>query len=283
MFPAHTGPACRLAEQDRGWRPHGAGAKLTCVLPAGLVKSEMEAQTGLQILQTGVGQVCANWRISQGRQRADVVHKSWNFLPGDVLTGSVAWDGAEEQLRNLPMPLPPLILALFPQREEAAAVLPRTAHSTSPMHSVLLTLVALAGVAGLLVALAVALCVRQHARQRDKERLAALGPEGAHGDTTFEYQDLCRQHMATKSLFTRAEGPPEPSRVSSVSSQFSDVAQASPSSHSSTPSWCEEPAQANMDISTGHMILVRTWPGPRVGEGMGWQERPGWLCGPEPD
>ncbi|XP_075807360.1 receptor-type tyrosine-protein phosphatase-like N isoform X3 [Microtus pennsylvanicus] len=164
---------------------------------AGLVKSELEAKTGLQILQTGVG-----------------------------------------------------------QREEAAAVLPRQAHGTSPMRSMLLTLVALAGVAGLLVALAVALCMRHHSRQRDKERLAALGPEGAHGDTTFEYQDLCRQHMATKSLFNRAEGQPEPSRVSSVSSQFSDAAQASPSSHSSTPSWCEEPAQANMDISTGHMILA---------------------------
>ncbi|XP_031223931.1 receptor-type tyrosine-protein phosphatase-like N isoform X3 [Mastomys coucha] len=164
---------------------------------AGLVKTELEAQTGLQILQTGVG-----------------------------------------------------------QREEAAAVLPRQAHGASPMRSVLLTLVALAGVAGLLVALAVALCMRHHSRQRDKERLAALGPEGAHGDTTFEYQDLCRQHMATKSLFNRAEGQQEPSRVSSVSSQFSDAAQASPSSHSSTPSWCEEPAQANMDISTGHMILA---------------------------
>lgn len=46
------------------------------------------------------------------------------------------------------------------------------------------------------------------------------------------------------------------SRVSSISSQFSDAPQASPSSHSSTPSWCEEPAQSNMDISTGHMILV---------------------------
>ncbi|XP_063122607.1 receptor-type tyrosine-protein phosphatase-like N isoform X5 [Rattus norvegicus] len=164
---------------------------------AGLVKSELEAQTGLQILQTGVG-----------------------------------------------------------QREESAAVLPRQAHGISPMRSLLLTLVALAGVAGLLVALAVALCMRHHSKQRDKERLAALGPEGAHGDTTFEYQDLCRQHMATKSLFNRAEGQPEPSRVSSVSSQFSDAAQASPSSHSSTPSWCEEPAQANMDISTGHMILA---------------------------
>lgn len=84
-----------------------------------------------------------------------------------------------------------LTLVLFPQREEAAAVLPRQAHGISPMRSVLLALVALAGVAGLLVALAVALCLRHHSRQRDKERLAALGPEGAHGDTTFEYQ-VCR-------------------------------------------------------------------------------------------
>ncbi len=75
-------------------------------------------------------------------------------------------------------------------------------------------------------------------------------------------QELCRQHMAAKSPFTR----PEPggrrgtdtSRVSSVSSQFSDGPQHSPSSHSSTPSWSEEPAQSNMDISTGHMILVHS-------------------------
>lgn len=101
-----------------------------------------------------------------------------------------------------PTPTIPLILALFPQREEAAAVLPRQAHGISPMRSVLLTLVALAGVAGLLVALAVALCVRHHSRQRDKERLAALGPEGAHGDTTFEYQ-VCsyrRREGSTRGL-----------------------------------------------------------------------------------
>ena len=90
---------------------------------------------------------------------------------------------------------------------------------------------------------------------------------GEHGSCpVLLLQDLCRQHMATKSLFNRAEGPPEPSRVSSVSSQFSDAAQASPSSHSSTPSWCEEPAQANMDISTGHMMLVRMGHGPRGSE-----------------
>lgn len=89
------------------------------------------------------------------------------------------------------------------------------------------------------------------------------------------FQDLCRQHMAAKSTLGRQDcgvgaaggagaggggggGGTDTSRVSSVSSQFSDAPQPSPSSHSSTPSWCEEPAQSNMDISTGHMILVDT-------------------------
>ncbi|NWJ06678.1 PTPRN protein, partial [Crypturellus undulatus] len=168
------------------------------------------------------------------------------------------------------------------QRNEAAAY-PRPPRFGSSFHSVLLTFIALACVAGIAIAAAAAFCLRHHAKQRDKERLAALGPEGA-ADSTFEYQvgprrrvrgpragaaaclsarspcqDLCRQHMASKSLFGRAEAaaaPAETSRVSSVSSQFSDAPQPSPSSHSSTPSWCEEPVQSNMDISTGHMILA---------------------------
>lgn len=76
---------------------------------------------------------------------------------------------------------------------------------------------------------------------------------------------LCRQDcvaggsMAGTAIATGAGGRrgTDTSRVSSVSSQFSDGPQHSPSStHSSTPSWSEEPAQSNMDISTGHMILV---------------------------
>ncbi|OXB77090.1 UNVERIFIED_CONTAM: hypothetical protein H355_007737 [Colinus virginianus] len=143
------------------------------------------------------------------------------------------------------------------ERNEATAY-PHPSHFGDSFHSVLLTFIALACVAGISIAAAAAFCLRQHAKQREKERLAALGPEGA-ADTTFEYQELCRQHMATKSLFGRAEAPAAPaetSRVSSVSSQFSDAPQPSPSSHSSTPSWCEEPVQSNMDISTGHMILA---------------------------
>ncbi|KAM8934820.1 receptor-type tyrosine-protein phosphatase-like N [Pelodytes ibericus] len=137
-------------------------------------------------------------------------------------------------------------------------VLPHSSHFGDNLRFVLLIFVALACIAGIVIASAVIFCIRQHAKQREKERLAGLGPEGA-GDSTFEYQDLCRQHMAGKSLFSRTEAPgaaAENSRVSSVSSQFSDVPQPSPSSHSSTPSWCEEPVQSNMDISTGHMILA---------------------------
>lgn len=50
---------------------------------------------------------------------------------------------------------------------------------------------------------------------------------------------------------------PHASRVNSVSSQFSDGPMPSPSARSSTSSWSEEPVQSNMDISTGHMVLVR--------------------------
>ncbi|NXA83480.1 PTPRN protein, partial [Thryothorus ludovicianus] len=143
------------------------------------------------------------------------------------------------------------------ERNEAAAY-SRPSRFGDGFHSVLLTFIALACVAVIAIAVSAAFCLRRHAKQREKERLAALGPEGA-ADTTFEYQELCRQHMAAKSLFGRTEAPAAPaetSRVSSVSSQFSDAPQPSPSSHSSTPSWCEEPVQSNMDISTGHMILA---------------------------
>uniref|UniRef100_A0A4W6ETZ5 Protein tyrosine phosphatase receptor type Nb n=1 Tax=Lates calcarifer TaxID=8187 RepID=A0A4W6ETZ5_LATCA len=116
------------------------------------------------------------------------------------------------------------------------------------------TLVAMACIGGILVAAMTIACLRHHAHRLAAKKLG-LGPEGG-SFSHQEYQDLCRQHMASKGAFGRLEAAALDSRVSSVSSQFSDGAQPSPSSHSSTPSWCEEPAQANMDISTGHMILA---------------------------
>ncbi|XP_066520203.1 receptor-type tyrosine-protein phosphatase-like N isoform X2 [Hoplias malabaricus] len=137
---------------------------------------------------------------------------------------------------------------------------------------VFLTFVGVACIGGLLVGSLTIACLRSHARQMASGKLG-LGPE-AGNDTHYAYQDLCRQHMAAKSSSAKQESGvgsagggatvggsgggagTDTSRVSSVSSQFSDAAQPSPSSHSSTPSWCEEPAQSNMDISTGHMILA---------------------------
>lgn len=144
------------------------------------------------------------------------------------------------------------------------------------------TLVVMAIVGSVLVAAMTIACLRHHATRLAAAKLG-LAPE--NGPFTHqEYQDLCRQHMASKGAFGRMEAAAlgavggagggggvaggavggayggavggADSRVSSVSSQFSEGAQPSPSSHSSTPSWCEEPAQANMDISTGHMILA---------------------------
>ncbi|XP_051870197.1 receptor-type tyrosine-protein phosphatase-like N [Pristis pectinata] len=132
-------------------------------------------------------------------------------------------------------------------------LLPKPARHSDTFRFLLLTFIAVACIAGILIAGAVIFCLRQNAKQRQKEKLAGMGGEGAT-DTSLEYQELCRQHMAAKSSYSRTETV-DTSRVSSVSSQFSDAPQASPSSHSSTPSWCEEPVQSNMDISTGHMIL----------------------------
>ncbi|XP_029698335.1 receptor-type tyrosine-protein phosphatase N2 isoform X2 [Takifugu rubripes] len=98
-------------------------------------------------------------------------------------------------------------------------------------------------------------CVRQRSHLRMKEKLASLGTDTST-DATATYQELCRQRMASRTS-ERVERPEtlRHSRLNSVSSQFSDGPAASPSTRSSTSSWCEEPVPSNMDISTGHMIL----------------------------
>lgn len=65
------------------------------------------------------------------------------------------------------------------------------------------------------------------------------------GPAEKDYQDLCRARMTGKS----ANMPVERTILSSSNER-------PPSSRSSTSSWSEEPAITNMDISTGHMVLV---------------------------
>lgn len=63
-----------------------------------------------------------------------------------------------------------------------------------------------------------------------------------------DYQELCRARMTTKTTNTM----PVADRTILNNTQ----SERPPSSRSSTSSWCEEPALTNMDISTGHMVLV---------------------------
>uniref|UniRef100_A0A8C3AZV0 Protein tyrosine phosphatase receptor type Na n=1 Tax=Cyclopterus lumpus TaxID=8103 RepID=A0A8C3AZV0_CYCLU len=134
--------------------------------------------------------------------------------------------------------------------------LPQVTRVSRGSSGTVITLVSMAVVGGVLVLAMTVACLRHHAQQVATGKLG-LGPEGG-AETHFDYQ--VRQHgMVGSAIGTGAGGRrgTDTSRVSSVSSQFSDGPQHSPSStHSSTPSWSEEPAQSNMDISTGHMILA---------------------------
>uniref|UniRef100_A0A8C8D722 Protein tyrosine phosphatase receptor type N2 n=1 Tax=Oncorhynchus tshawytscha TaxID=74940 RepID=A0A8C8D722_ONCTS len=120
-----------------------------------------------------------------------------------------------------------------------------------------LTVISMVLIMGVLAASGWLFCLRHRSHLQMKEKLASLGTDTS-ADATSTYQELCRQRMAVRT----SERPerPEPlrhhSRLNSASSQFSDGGpMASPSARSSTSSWCEEPVPANMDISTGHMIL----------------------------
>lgn len=115
-----------------------------------------------------------------------------------------------------------------------------------------LTLFSIACIIGVLTGSGVIYCLRHRSHHKLKEKLSSLGTD-ASADVSAAYQELCRQRMSVKS--TDHPEPLHTSRINSVSSQFSDGPMPSPSARSSTSSWCEEPVQSNMDISTGHMIL----------------------------
>lgn len=118
---------------------------------------------------------------------------------------------------------------------------------------IILTLLSIACILGVLMTSGVIYCLRHGSHRKLKEKWTSLGSDTS-SDATATYQELCRQRMAVKTS-DRSE-PLHASRINSISSQFSDGPIPSPSTRSSTSSWCEEPVQSNMDISTGHMILA---------------------------
>ncbi|EFB17836.1 hypothetical protein PANDA_014772, partial [Ailuropoda melanoleuca] len=132
-------------------------------------------------------------------------------------------------------------------------LLPHGAEQEDSTPFIVLTLVSVVAMVGVLLASGVIYCLRHTSPSRLQEKLSGLGDHPGP-DATAAYQELCRQRMAVRTS-DRPEAS-HASRISSVSSQFSDGPMPSPSARSSTSSWSEEPVQSNMDISTGHMVLA---------------------------
>lgn len=132
-------------------------------------------------------------------------------------------------------------------------LLPHPGDQEDSTKFIVLTFLSMACIVGVLLASSLIYCLRHSSHHKLKKKLSGLGGD-PNADATAAYQELCRQRMAVRPP-DRPEGP-HASRISSVSSQFSDGPMPSPSARSSTSSWSEEPVQSNMDISTGHMILA---------------------------
>lgn len=105
-----------------------------------------------------------------------------------------------------------------------------------------------AGAAAVIVIFVTLILIKRHDKKRDKLGGLQSGITGAESFNK-DYQDLCRARMAGKG---NASEPVASGRITSLSKETDRP----PSSRSSTSSWSEEPALTNMDISTGHMVLV---------------------------
>lgn len=114
------------------------------------------------------------------------------------------------------------------------------------MNSTIFGAIVAAGIAAAITAAIVTLViVRRHAKSREKlAGLATPDPEASK-----DYQDLCRVRM-------QAKQPTEKQEPWRLSSSRENEGNNFVPDRSSTSSWTEEPTFSNMDISTGHMVLV---------------------------
>lgn len=109
-----------------------------------------------------------------------------------------------------------------------------------------------AGAAAVVVIVITLFLIRRHDQKRDKLGGLQAGLAGTE-TSSKDYQELCRARMAGKG---NANDSGNGGRIASICKENDKP----PSSRSSTSSWSEEPAMTNMDISTGHMVLVSREP-----------------------
>nr|XP_023660644.1 receptor-type tyrosine-protein phosphatase N2 [Paramormyrops kingsleyae] len=168
----------------------------------------------------------------------------------NLSTADVA-DMAAKQEDNLGNESAVRILQAGVMDKSKLSELPTRSNEAESTKFLILTVISIVCIIAVLLASTGVYVLRHRSHHKLKEKLTSLGTDASSG-ASATYQELCRQRMAVK---TERPEPAHGSRINSVSSQFSDGPIPSPSARSSTSSWCEEPVQSNMDISTGHMIL----------------------------
>lgn len=90
------------------------------------------------------------------------------------------------------------------------------------------------------------------ARRQAKYRAKLAGLAAPDPEASKDYQELCRARMQAKQ---HADNKQDSPRIFPLLGRISESNNSS-SNRSSTSSWIEESALTNMDISTGHMVLV---------------------------
>lgn len=114
-------------------------------------------------------------------------------------------------------------------------------------------MLAAAGTAAVVVIIVITICLLK-GYDKSKDKLGDLhNSMSGPAETCKDYQDLCRARMTGGKSNGGNVNEPQPAGRVVLLNQEND---RPPSSRSSTSSWSEEPALTNMDISTGHMVLV---------------------------
>lgn len=119
-----------------------------------------------------------------------------------------------------------------------------------------------AGVISILIIFIALVLVRRKDRKRSKLYAMQEGNGDSNSGTvehcSKDYQELCRARMAGGKESASSADVSGSLIAGRLTSLTRDNERPPSSSRSSTSSWNEEPALTNMDISTGHMVLVRT-------------------------
>jgi len=128
------------------------------------------------------------------------------------------------------------------------------------LNVLILVVVGASATASLLVGVLLLVLARRPKIAKKVNKLQLSDDAEDRGKLHEEYKQLCRdwsknkQQSPTASITSEHKGKPMSTSVTKVQSQNSK--ESNGSNRSSTSSWCDEPAQNSMDISTGHMVLA---------------------------